>query len=222
MPIEISKRQASQLFACDVAIAVMAVGAWLSMVAGVDGGMLSIRGLTSLRYFTVLSNLLMAVIALVCCFSERRVATGRANDMPRNLHVLRFVGVNGVMLTFVVVMVFLGPTMGYLPLFLGGNFFLHLVVPILAAITLIAFRLGRAVTAKQALLGLLPMLAYAVFYCGNIVLNGVGTGLASNDWYGFTQGGTVALPVVMTIMVVACLVLAYALWFASGGKKRKA
>lgn len=189
------------------------------MIFGLDGGILSGIGIISLKYFTVLSNLLMALIALACAVFELRVVRGASTDVPRALHLARFVGVNGITLTFMVVMVFLGPTIGYAAMFIGSNLFLHLIVPLLAIATLVVPQLGRFVPMRFAPMGVLPMAAYAVFYCGNITINGLTSGPYGTDWYGFTMGGTVSLAVVLAIMFVGCLIIAFVLWFASGGRR---
>ena len=208
------------LITLDVLVALLALGAWISMIAGLDGGVLSLTGFRSLRYFTVLSNILAAVCCFLCAIFEIRMPSKAQASFPTALHVLRFISVNGIMLTFMVVMLYLGPALGYPAVLTGGNLFLHLIVPLCALATLLIAQSGKALSAPQVPLGLIPALAYATFYAANILINGLSFGIEGTDWYNFTIYGTVSLPVSYAIITAFCLVLAYALWFASGGRPR--
>ncbi len=115
----------------------------------------------------------------------------------------------------------LGPTIGYPAMFIGSNLYLHLIVPVLAIASLLALQLCRSIPARFAPTGVLPMAAYAVFYYGNILVNGLTSGPAGTDWYGFTMGGTVPLWAAVAVIFVICLIMAFILWFAGGGRRRK-
>ena len=95
-------------------------------------------------------------------------------------------------LTFLVVVVFLGPTSpsGYLSMFVGANFFMHLITPLIAMIDMMFFyETAETFNIKQSLLAVIPMIMYGIFYLGNLIVNGIGTYPNTNDWYGFAQWG---------------------------------
>ena len=150
--------------------------AWGQMVFSGEGTLAS-TGLSSLKYFTVLSNLLEGFACLYWL-------AGKGAKGER----LKFVATVAVSITFLVVMTFLGPRYGYPALFSGANMWLHLVVPvgaILEQIFLSKGPFGR----KDVLFSAVPVLLYGAGYLGNILLNGVGEWPDTNDWYGFMMWG---------------------------------
>ena len=101
---------------------------------------------------------------------------------------IKYIAAVSVSVTFIVVMVFLGPLFGYAAMFYGVSFWLHGVVP-LCAIFEFLFCNRTKFSQKDSLLAALPMMIYGLFYVGNILINGVGEWPHSNDWYGFMSWG---------------------------------
>lgn len=183
--------------AFNLLLALMVLWAWLSMVFDPSSGaLLSSRGIASLKYFTVLSNLLEAAASLLFAVSLLRNAASRWTLL------LKYVAAAAVGLTFIVVMVFLGPLYGYPAMFVGGNLWLHLLVPVLAMTEFcLSFR-DLKPTGRESLLCVLSPLIYGLFYLGNILINGRGEWPNTNDWYGFVMWG---LPVGLLIFLVILL-----------------
>ena len=146
---------------------------WLSSVFRTGRrGALSVEGLQSLRYFTVLSNLLQGGVSLACLF---RAELGRWN----------YVSALSVALTFIVVLLLLGPAYGYDSMYVGPNLWFHLIVPSLAMVNFLVFDREDTFSLRDSLFTLIPMLAYSLFYVVNLLVNGV----RDNDWYGFAKNG---------------------------------
>ncbi len=124
-------------------------------------GMLAAKGILSLRYFTVLSNLLMGVAALAALLFREK---------PRWVRRLQYAGAASVGLTFLVVMVFLGPLYGYPGMFRGANLWFHLIVPLLAMVGFVLFEEGCSPTIPESLLATVPMLLYGVWYWANLMV----------------------------------------------------
>ncbi len=182
--------------ALNLLIALAALCSWCVMVFHIDeSGRLSASGLASLKYFTVLSNLLMAAAGAVWAVQLLRGRTGR------QALVLKYAGTVSVTLTFVTVMVFLGPLFGYAAMFMGGNLYLHLVVP-LAALADFLFLCREGVLEKRdARWATLPMLLYGIWYVGNNLINGHGAWPNTNDFYGFFTWGDGGAALIAVIMV---------------------
>lgn len=180
----------------NIVIAVVTFAAWLWMVFR-GGGTLSSRGLRSLKYYTVLSNLFCAVIACIW------LALHGNPQYQRFLAVLKYTGAITIFLTFLTVVFFLGPIFGYRWMFAGSNFWFHLVIPLLCAAEFI-FTNTYIPTGTEKLAAVIPMLLYGCGYLGNILINGAGEGSHTNDWYGFTRWG---LPVGVLIFVFLCAVV---------------
>ncbi|MBR0474094.1 MAG: hypothetical protein IJJ19_03755 [Erysipelotrichaceae bacterium] len=174
----------------NVFIAIIVPYAWLKMVFSSTDGVLVSTGLRSLRYFTILSNLLEGFASVVFLLNMKK-------EKPW-VNLLKYVAAVSVGLTFLVVVVFLGPLFGYLFMFIGVNFWLHLIVPVLAMVEFVIYNREKY-TVKDNLIASLPMVIYGIFYLGNIIINGVGQWPDSNDWYGFMSWG---LPVGIVIFFV--------------------
>lgn len=102
---------------------------WFRMVFGRGDLALTSRGLRSLKYFTVLSNLLEAAACLIWLYN--------GNEK------VKYTAAVSVTLTFLVVVFFLVWLYGYTLMFSGVSFWMHLIVPV-AAFLEILFRIKRS------------------------------------------------------------------------------
>ena len=171
-------------------IAVVIFWAWGSMAFHVGSdGLLTAPGLGSLKYFTVLSNLLQGAVSLAWAGHLLRTLRGGADRVARPLRLLRYAGVVSVTLTFATVLFFLGPVFGYASMFAGVSFWLHLVAPVAAIGDFCLLDREETYVPREALAAMIPMLIYAVGYVANLLINGVGEWPNTNDWYGFARGG---------------------------------
>ena len=185
-------------------IAVSVPAAWLYMVM-VRGGILSSTGLSSLRYFTVLSNLLMGLASLIwLIFALRR------GEMPEWVRCLKFTGAVAVSLTITTVFVFLGPLFGFGGMFYGANLFFHLLVPVAAIADCGFFDTERKIPMKYTYIAVIPMLIYGTVYYANILINGKSEGMNTNDWYGFAGGGPASAALAFLVILLANWVIACA------------
>ncbi len=155
-------------------------------------GVLSSRGIASFKYFTILSNLLEAFACVVWLFKKNET--------------LKYVACVSVMLTFTVVLAFLGPLFGYVFMFSGPNLWFHGLVPLISLAELLFMHKG-SYSGKENLLAALPMGIYGVLYIGNNLINGIGEWPSSNDWYGFlTWGYPVGFCIYFIILFVTYLI----------------
>ena len=214
-------RRVAMLFV-NLVIAAVVFFAWGTMLLGWGGGnLLSARGLLSLRYFTVLSNILEAIICLIFVVQLIKAISKKA-ALPHWVRSLKLAGTTAVTLTFLTVMLFLGPLFGYPGMFAGANLHLHLTVPVLAILEFVLLerpetrvRFGATFTA------LIPGILYGIFYLGNILINGVGEGYGSNDWYGFTVFGMDKIYLVFAVIALGTWLAAVLLWKLGGNGKKK-
>lgn len=197
-------------------IVVMVFGAWFFMMfrsQARSGATLQAAGLGSLKYYTILSNLLAGIAAIFWLYTSLsatslRALRGRGMHIGggRSTHtaeVLKYAATVSVSLTFLVVIFFLAPTMGgLLKMYQGANLFLHLIVPVVCIAEQILFR-DEELTRGENFLAVVPTLLYGIVYLGNIILNGRGSGKSTNDWYGFARWG---IPVGFVIFAVIAAV----------------
>lgn len=178
----------------NVLLAVIVFWAWGRMVFITKDGVLSSSGLSSLKYFTVLSNLFEGVASL---FLAAAFFSGK-EKLKRIAGIVKYVAAAEVGLTFFTVIFFLWPTLRDLKiLFLGPNFWMHLIVP-LAAMGEFIFLNREEIRVKQNFLVLIPMLLYAAVYIPNFLRTGINVWPNPRDWYGFTRFG---LPVGILISI---------------------
>ena len=172
-------------------IAVAVPVAWVRMMFALEGGVLSARGLGSLRYVTVLSNLLAAAASAAYAVCLVRILAGGLGTVPKGVVRLKYAGAVSLALTLLTVALFLGPTAkdGFLSMFQGANLWFHLIVPVLALADFCLLNPDGPLSRTDSLWACVPMALYALFYLGNILLNGLEKNGRSNDWYGYLRGG---------------------------------
>ncbi len=184
--------------ALNTAIVMMTAYSIVEMLVGNIAGNMS-NGTIALRYFTNLSNILVALTALfVIPFDINSLISGK-DEIPYWVLVFKFVGTTAVTVTFLTVMLFLGPTIGYAPMLAGPNIFLHLIIPIVAIISLVGVETGKKVSFRASIFGLIPTVVYSIIYVSCVVFAGIW-----DDFYGFTFGGkNWAVPLSMVGMYLA-------------------
>ena len=102
----------------NVIIAVLTLIATIIMFTGFtfmkeyDLGLESTK-LGMLKYFTVQSNILMGVVALIFAYKENLLLKGKIQELRRRDYVLKLAATASVSLTFFVVFTYLGPLTEY-------------------------------------------------------------------------------------------------------------
>ena len=157
------------------------------MFIGESNNLLSSRGFSSLKYFTILSNLFEAFACLIWLYKKDER--------------IKYIAAVSVALTLVVVLVFLGPIFGYPFMFMGSNLWFHLIVPVISILEVIIFN-RNTISRKDNLLALLPMVIYGIGYVGNILINGIGNRPYTNDWYGFFMWGYQGAVAIILIIIL--------------------
>lgn len=168
---------------------------WIYIAFLFGNGFMTAGGIRSLRYFTILSNLMEGIASVLYLWDTRfgnRTAGLRTEQF-------KYIAAVAVGLTFAVVMVFLGPLFGYVDMLAGPNFWLHMALPLMAAAEQIFLR-EEAFGKRENLVAVLPMVLYGVGYFTNIMINGPGSGKDTNDWYAFLIFGYKGIPAVFLVV----------------------
>ena len=154
-----------------------------------------------LRYFTVLSNILCSAAALA-------VAIGRlCGSVPVFVFLLKYAGTAAVTVTLLTVLIFLGPNLGYRFLLTGPDLFLHLICPVLAIVSFIAWD-GLNMGFPVVFCGVLPVAAYTGLYFYKVML--APAEKRWDDFYGFNKDGKWLLSGV--VMLLGTFLISLALW----------
>lgn len=144
-------------------------------------------GLQALRFFTILSNLFAAVASLLIFLTLPR--------SPYWIWLIKYIAACSVTVTFLTVMLFLGPSYGYKAMLSGKNFYLHLGGPLLALLSFVFLERFYTLPFVTSLLGVIPVILYGFVYLYEVVMIG-----CWDDFYGYNKNGK--WPVSMAAMFV--------------------
>ena len=171
----------------NIAIVASTIYATSSFYSGFGAGNMKVHGTECFQFFTVDSNILAGICSLIMLFFNIKRIKNVDTPVPKGFQLFKFAGTVAVTLTFITVVAFLGPTMGYELMFEGPCLYMHLTTPILAIITFCVFEAGDRLSAKQALTGVIPTIIYGAVYFTMVIIVGVENG-GWNDFYGFNSG----------------------------------
>ena len=193
--------------ACNLAVVILVIMsiAWFYMPGREADPFLD--GIGLFCFFTTDSNVLAALACLALLPTNFKGQKPGMGDTPLPLaaFVFKFVGTAAVTVTFMTVMLFLGPVYGYTAMFKGANLYLHLVCPLLCIVGFCCAEAGT-LSFKEMLLGMLPVLVYGIVYFTMVVALG-----AWKDFYTFNTGGLwyVSLVAMGAATFVFCLALRF-------------
>lgn len=191
-------------YVLEILVVLTTIGSWMRMYLTGGGSLLSSRGLMSLKYYTTLSNIFAGIAAVIMIVVLARTKSGK---VPVWAAVTKFASAVTVSVTFLVTLFFLAPTMGIGGLYKGELMFMHAVGPVLTVVSFFMNRDLPEMKTSSALLATLPTILYGGVYSANIMLNGVGSGMNTNDWYGFAAAGIHTVPFVYALMVLLTYLL---------------
>ena len=172
-------------------------------------------GFASLKFFTNLSNILVAIASFILVIYNIRSLLKDRACYPDWVLKLKYLATVAVAVTFVTVVLFLGPGSiaegrSYFEMFAHNNFFLHFFTPVLAFVSFVLFERIDNFQFRDALWGVLPVLLYAIVYFIMVVILGTEYG-GWPDFYGFTFGGHILAA------ICSCIVMLSATWGISLG-----
>ncbi len=191
-------------YVLEILVVLTTIGSWMRMYLTGGGSLLSSRGLMSLKYYTTLSNIFAGIAAVIMIVVLARTKSGK---VPVWAAVTKFAAAVTVSVTFLVPLFFLAPTMGIGGLYKGELMFMHAVGPVLTVVSFFMNRDLPEMKTSSALWATLPTILYGGVYSANIMLNGVGSGMNTNDWYGFAAAGVHTVPFVYALMVLLTYLL---------------
>lgn len=189
----------------------------------VGDGNMQVVGTYCFQYFTVDSNILSALTALLLVCVQIVALVRKQDLLPQWAVLCKYVGTVTVALTFLTVVFFLGPTQGFLRMFSGNAFYLHLIGPLLAIGSLLFLEKGeKPITRKQTLFALAPIFLYACVYLTMVVIVGWENG-GWFDFYGFNRDGHWYLSFVVMLIAgwALCMLLRCLYNRVQFGKKKQ-
>ena len=167
-----------------------------------SGNMLA-HGTECFRFFTIDSNILMAIASAIYLYFNIVRMTGKEIVTPTWLKVFKFVATCAIMVTFFVVLIFLIPvaaiTEGIAPWFFYERncLILHLLAPLAAFLSLVLFDKEDQIDRKYINYHFAPVVLYGIVYFTCVVVFGVWP-----DFYSFTFNGRYYLAPIAAALVL--------------------
>ena len=180
-----------------------------------DISILSEKNFKSFRYFTIQSNLLAALVALVYIIFKCIPAGKSCEKLPAWLYLLKLASTTAVAFTMFITVFYLAPTSskGYFSLFMNSNLFMHLLTPLLCIISFIFFEPAEKTPFKTSFIGAVPAALYAAFYTPNVLLHlDNGKPDPVYDWYHFLAFGLNTIWIVIPLLLLISWCLALGIW----------
>ncbi len=109
------------------------------------------------KFFTVDSNILMGIVALIFLIQESKLLQGKINNINKNYYLIKLMGTSAVSLTFFVVFAYLGHIVngGIYSMIMNSNLFFHLIIPVLSIVTFVFFEKNNTLSFKYSFYGLI-------------------------------------------------------------------
>ena len=165
-------------------------------------GNMEVAGAKCFKFFTVDSNILMALASIPALIFEITNVIYNKNRMPKVIIVLKYIGTVAVLVTFLTTALFLPLMYDFFELFQGMNFYLHLYCPIFALVSLL-IETQEELKFKNAFLSALPVVIYGFIYI--LMVKYMGTW---EDFYGFDINGLGIVSYI--VMIVLTFILGFA------------
>lgn len=202
-------------------IFILEVFATCWMMSGITitetAGTLTAERFAMFKYFTVDSNVIMGIIALIIAIEHLMILKGKKNEVSTCSYIFALMGTAGVTLTMLVTVFFLTPTMaaeyGWFSCFKNSNFFLHLLNPTVSIVAFLAFEKTNKIRYAHTWTSLAPLLIYTVYYVAqNLAHAENGVIQKAYDWYGFFLVGTKSIIIVLPIIILVAYAISFGLW----------
>ena len=178
------------------------IGTTIAFVFG--DGILTAAFPEILKYFTFQSNVFMGTVAFIYTYYQFLILKGKKDNIPHVLNVLYHVGVTAVGLTFMIVILVLGPGYGYQKMYNYANLFFHALVPVFAMVNYMFFLKECRIKFIETLFAMIPCVLYGIVYFIVVVSNNA-YGDLKIDFYMFGKDG----PWIGALNFLAVIAIAY-------------
>lgn len=161
-------------------------------------------------FYTIDSNLLVGISSVVLIPFNIFIYRETRENIPLWALIFKFISTVSVSVTFLTVVLFLGPISGnFLMLFEGSQIFLHAITPITAFISLVLFDdLSTFISFKYALFGISTVIIYGIIYFFNVVIFEVW-----QDFYHFYNNSIIQLIISVFLMIIGVFLISSGEYF---------
>ena len=157
------------------------------------------------KFFTVQSNILIAIVSFIFLKNEIDILKGKKKEITTRNYILKLIGTTSVGLTFFIVFAYLGPISkeGIMSMLMNSNLFFHLIIPVMSIMTFVLFEKTNKISFKNTFYGLIPTAMYGFYYLINVLIH-MENGKVSPiyDFYWFVQNGVWTAFIVVPIIFI--------------------
>lgn len=178
--------------------------------------------LSVFKFFTVDSNLLLGISALLLWIQEKKKKKN-GGKIAEGYYILKFAATTSVFLTMMVTACFLAPFTNYrfIDFYMNSNLFFHFLIPLLSIISFVFYD-SCGISFRNTFYGVLPMVVYGIVYIANIIPHVSHNQVSLDyDFYGFFRGGISTVYFVVPIMLIVTYALGCSLWFIHNKIQKK-
>lgn len=161
----------------------------------------NIVGMLNFRYFTVLSNLLMNICAVLCIPFEIDGLRYQNYHLPRWIIDLLYFGVVNMAITFFTCLFVIAPINGFkVTFFSNTNFYLHIMCPVLSLLLFLSINVDHKIEKNRIIISCIPILIYTVVYTIEVFVIGEDNG----GWFDhyFIKDNIPLWQIVIIIMII--------------------
>lgn len=167
------------------------------------------------KFFTVQSNILIAIVSFIFLKNEIDILKGKKKEITTRNYILKLIGTTSVGLTFFIVFAYLGPISkeGIMSMLMNSNLFFHLIIPVMSIMTFVLFEKTNKISFKNTFYGLIPTAMYGFYYLINVLIH-MENGKVSPiyDFYWFVQNGVWTAFIVVPIIFIITYLISLSLW----------
>lgn len=166
------------------------------------------------RFFTIDSNLLMGITALIFAIQEWKVLTGRQKEIDRRFYVYKLMATCAVGLTFMIVFFYLGRITpnGFFSIYMNQNLFFHGLIPLSSMINFVLYEKTNKLWMRHTLMSMMPVCLYAIYYVTNILIHVENNHVSPvYDWYWFVQKGVSKIIIILPLIFVITYLIGFTL-----------
>lgn len=166
------------------------------------------------RFFTIDSNLLMGVAALLFAIQQYKVLKGKKRKIDIRFYVYKLMATCSVGLTFIIVFFYLSRITpnGFFSIYMNQNLFFHGLIPLVSMINFILYEKTNQLEIKHTFMAVIPVTLYAIYYVTNILLHMKNNYVSPEyDWYYFVQNGVLKMGIVVPMIFLITYFIGFSL-----------
>ena len=212
-------------FILNICLFLLEIAAFIWWGSDNSGASLSSRFLI-IRYFSIDSNILLALAALIAAVEECLVMCGKKQDVSVFTYVLKLSATSCATLTLLLMLFYLtpanGPIYGWFSLYKRSNLIFHFLAPVLGMVVFIPYEQSGKIDFHHTFIATAPEFVYIVYYVITTLAHTEGGIIAPDyDWYAFFIFGTKSVYYLVPLFLLGAYVVTYKMWKYNGGKKKK-